>query len=192
MAGFAGDIDLGISRGVCAFDQIIVLAHVGRVAVGTHEIPRLIDAGPEERIAIGEFPVRIQAEPVLACARARAAVPSYPEPLQASPGQFNEVLLKRRNSESKFYLVVVHRAVRSGGMHHETAAPAKEPGSHSVELERDAAEIAKNAAIARGLHRKLMMRSLPTVELAPMAPSAGSGTDKGGVRMVRAGGRFDL
>jgi len=50
VARFAGDIDVRPRIGVAVFGEVMVLAQLGRVALGVHVIPGEIGPGPVKRI----------------------------------------------------------------------------------------------------------------------------------------------
>lgn len=60
VAGLASDIDLGPGRRVAVRGRVVVLAQLGRVALGAHEVPPLIDPGPVQRIARLELLVGVR------------------------------------------------------------------------------------------------------------------------------------
>ena len=95
VAGFAGDVDLRPGRGIGVFLRVVVLAQLGRMALGALEIPGLIDPCPVQRIAGLELLVGIEMEPALAALVLRPAVPGDAERLHPAVGKGDQVLLQR-------------------------------------------------------------------------------------------------
>src|SRR5271163_3986917 len=91
------------------------------MTVGAHEVPVLANSGPVQRIAGAQLQVGMQIEPALAATFASAAVPRDPECLKPTTRHLDEILLQRRDPEGEFDFVIVKRAVRSVGPHHELA-----------------------------------------------------------------------
>ncbi len=93
---------------------IVVLADVGRVALGAHVssssgcTPVQCSSSPAIDVLAG-----IEMEPALPALRLRARVPRDAERLDAAAGQLDQVLLQRRDAERVLDLVVV-RACRRG------------------------------------------------------------------------------
>src|SRR5215469_8107638 len=69
MTSLAADTDLGPGRSESVMRRVIVLAHAGRVALGAHKIPILVELGPVEDVVVADFLVRVEMEPVLAAVR---------------------------------------------------------------------------------------------------------------------------
>jgi len=65
VAGLAADVDVGPGGGVTVGLLVVVLAQVGRVAVGALVVPVLVDAGPVQRIAGLQLLIGIEVEPAL-------------------------------------------------------------------------------------------------------------------------------
>ena len=92
VAGLAGDIDLGPGGRVGVRGRIVVLAQLGRVALGAHEVPGLIDAGPVQRIAGVQVLVGVEVEPALAALILRAARPRRCRaPAGGRPGRRSDI-----------------------------------------------------------------------------------------------------
>src|ERR1700693_800869 len=119
VAGLTCDVDLGVSGGVGAGAQIVILARVGRMAVSTHVIPSLIDTGPVQWIRRRDFLAWIEKEPVLSAPLPRATVPSNSECLQASVRHCNQILLQWRDAQRVLDFVIVNSAVRTVCTDHE-------------------------------------------------------------------------
>src|SRR5208337_3464652 len=66
VACLARDVYLRIGRGKTASGGVVVLAQVGRMAIGAHVVPVLIDAGPVASIMRRDLFPGIQKEPPLA------------------------------------------------------------------------------------------------------------------------------
>jgi hypothetical protein len=63
MAGLARDVDLGILGFVRGRLELIVLSHVGGVALGAHAIPVLVCARPVEWVEMVDAFVGIEVKP---------------------------------------------------------------------------------------------------------------------------------
>src|ERR1700682_820210 len=136
------DVDLGVSGGVRAGAQIVVLAQVGRMAVSTHVIPSLIDTGPVQWIRRRDFLAWIEKEPVLSAALPRTTVPCDSKRLHASARHCNQILLEWRDAKCVFDFVILKGSVRTIGTHHELGVPPKEARSDPVVVEAVIIEIA--------------------------------------------------
>src|SRR5262249_46061811 len=144
-----------------------------------HVVPGLIDGGPMQRIRGLERFAGIEPEPPLTTGHARAAIPRNTESLQASPRKIDQVLLKWRNPEGVLDFVIVQRAVRAVGPDHELSAVVRESRGHTSAGKFLRGKITQDADVRRRLHRQLMVRSLPALELRAMALAAELGPDKG-------------
>src|ERR1700688_2564114 len=51
VARLAGNVNFRVSGGVSARAEMVVFAHVGRMTVGAHEIPVLVESGPMQWVA---------------------------------------------------------------------------------------------------------------------------------------------
>ena len=141
--------------------SVVVLAQVGRMAIGAHVVPVLIDTGPVASVTRRDLLTGIQKEPPLAAALARARVPGDSQRLQTSAGHRDEILLQRIYAERKFDFVVMQRAVRSVGAYHEARSISKEARRDAVVIEAGAIEVAQHRRRVRRLHRQLMVRAAP-------------------------------
>ena len=52
VAGLAADADLREGRGEAIVRRIVVLAHAGRMALGAHEVPVLVQLGPVQDVVV--------------------------------------------------------------------------------------------------------------------------------------------
>ena len=95
MAGLAADADLGPAGGEAVGRRVVILAHAGRVALGAHEVPVLIELGPMQHVVVTDLLVGIEVEPALAALVLRAAVPGDRQRLQPAVGKLDEILLQR-------------------------------------------------------------------------------------------------
>src|SRR3989304_8061521 len=93
VAGPATHRALGPLRLEAVSNQVIVLAHAGRVAVGAHEVPILRWLGPVQLVLVGNPLARVHVEPPLPPTRLGACVPGYGKRLQPSIRERNQILL---------------------------------------------------------------------------------------------------
>ena len=125
VAGLAADADLGPGRGEAVLRRIVVLAHAGRVALGAHEVPVLVELRPVQDVVVADLLVRIEVEPALAALVLRPAVPGDRERLQPAVGKFDQILLQRIEAERVFDLERGELAVRPVGLDEELAVRRK-------------------------------------------------------------------
>src|SRR5260370_37293974 len=125
------------------------------MAVGAHEVPGVIGPGPRQGVDMSDLLLRIQMEPALPASAARTAVPGDAERLQTAAGKADQVLLKRRDSESVSDPVVMQRAVGSVGTGKKVAAAAKKTRRYAVVAEARVVEISQHRGCRGGLHRQL-------------------------------------
>src|SRR6185437_5853921 len=66
VARFAADADLGPCGGEAVLRSVVILAHAGRVALGAHEVPILIELGPMQHVVVLYVLIVIEMKPALA------------------------------------------------------------------------------------------------------------------------------
>src|SRR5262245_43816137 len=66
VAGLARYVDLRPGGGITILGQIVILAQISRVTLGTHVVPSLVSPRPVERIRVRHALVWIQVKPALA------------------------------------------------------------------------------------------------------------------------------
>ncbi len=108
------------------FRRVVVLAHAGRVALGAHEIPVLVELRPVQDVVVADFFIGIEVEPALSALVLRPAVPGDPQRLQAPVGKFDQILLQGIDAERVFDLEFGGLAVRPVGLDHELAVAPEE------------------------------------------------------------------
>ena len=185
MAGFAADIDFGPNRGKAIARRVVVLAHAGRVALGAHEIPVLVQLRPMQNIIMADFLIGIEVEPALATLVFCTAIPGDRQGLQPSVRERNQVLLQRIDAKSVFDLECGELAVRSVRLDKEAAILAKEPGRHTVIVEPRIVEVAQHRLFGCMLHGEFVLRILPQRCLSAVATRALLTSDKRGRRGLR-------
>jgi len=94
VARLAADADLREARRERASRRVVVLAHVGGVAVGTHEVPVLLALRPVQFVGVREVLARVEVEPALAALVLRPRVPRDRQRLHVAAGQLDQVLLQ--------------------------------------------------------------------------------------------------
>ena len=87
--------------------QVIAAPQVGRVAVGAHPVPVLIDPGPVQLVVVRDLLVGIEVEPALAALLLRPRVPGEAQRLEAPAREGDQILLQRVDAERVVDLVVV-------------------------------------------------------------------------------------
>jgi hypothetical protein len=180
MAGFATHADFRKARGKTIVSRIIVLAHAGRVALGAHEIPVLVQLGPMQDVVVFDLLVRIEMEPALAALLLRAAVPGDRERLQPAVREFDEILLQRIDAEGVLHLERGELAVRSVGLGEKFSVLAEEARAHAEMLEAGVVEIAEHRLIGGVLHRVPVLRCAPQLRLRLVAAGTDLAADEGG------------
>src|SRR3954467_13008763 len=86
VAGLTADTDLGPRSAEAIVLGIVVLSHAGRVALGAHEVPVLVQLGPMQDIVVADLLMGIEVEPALAAVVLRTAVPGDRQRLGQPPG----------------------------------------------------------------------------------------------------------
>src|SRR5262249_19473403 len=112
VAGLAADADFGPGGSEAIVCRVVVFVHSGRMALGTHEVPILVQFGPMQYIIVFDLLVRIEMEPALAGLIFRPAVPGDRQRLQAPVRKLDQILLQRVNAESVLDLEHAELAVR--------------------------------------------------------------------------------
>ena len=62
VAGLAADADLGPGGGEAIAWRVVILAHAGRVALGAHEVPVLVEPGPMQNVVVADLLIRDRGE----------------------------------------------------------------------------------------------------------------------------------
>ena len=191
VTGFAADADFCPGRGEAILHRVIVLVHAGRMALGAHEVPVLVQLGPVQEIVVANFFVRIEVEPTLAPLVFRAAVPGDGEGLQSSIGKFDQILLQRVEAERVLDLEHADLAVRPVGLDQELSVLAEESRTRPVVLKIRIVEVAEHRFLGRVIHGMLVLRRSPKLRFRPMAPRAGLAADEGGLGIGRSRSTFE-
>ena len=174
VAGLAGDVELRPGRRVGVRRRGIALLHVGRVALGAHEVPVLVGARPVQRVAEGNLLLRVEVEPALPSLLRRPGVPADVQRLVPPAGERDEVLLQRIDAEGVGDRVFVELSVGAVGSNEELPVPLEERRRHAEVRERGVAEVAEDGLGGRLLHRAVVVRPFPPRILCRVAGSAGS------------------
>ena len=179
MAGLAADADLGPGRGEAIRLRVIVLAQAGRVALGAHEIPVLVQPGPVQHVVVLDLLAGIEVKPALAALLLRPAVPRNRQSLHAAVGKRDEILLQGVETEGVFHLEHGELAVGAVGLDQKLSILAKKARPQPVRLEARAVEIAQHGLVGRMLHRPAVLRHVPQFRFRRVAARAGLAADKG-------------
>ena len=126
-----------------------------------------------QRIVRPHAVVRVEREPTLV-----NGVPRDGEALQSSAGHRDQVLLQRFDAEGVGHLELASLAVRPFGLDQEEPVAAEEARRHAFVLEDGVAEVAQHGLVGRRLHRQIVMRAAPSLELTRVALSAARATDE--------------
>ena len=178
VTGLAADIDLRPGGGEMIGRRIVVLAHAGRVALGAHEIPVLVQLRPVQEVAGADLLVGIEVEPALAALVLRAAVPGERERLQAAVGKLDEILLQRIDAEGVLDLEGGELAVGPVGLDQEFSVLAEEARVDAEIVEARIVEVAEHRAVGGVIHRELVLRGEPQLGLRLVAAGAGVAADE--------------
>ena len=179
MAGLATHADLGEAGGEAVVGGVVVLAHAGRVALGAHEVPVLVQLGPVQDVAVLDLLVGIEMEPALAADVLRPAVPGDRQRLQPAVGKLDEILLQRIEAERVLDLERGELAVRPVGLDQVLAVLAEKARAHAVMVERRIGEVAEHRLVGGVVHRVPVLRRAPQLRLRLMAAGAGLAADEG-------------
>ncbi len=156
---------------------IVVLGDAGRVALGAHVVPVLVQLGPVQLVVGADRLVRVEVEPALAARGLGAAVPGDRQRLQASVGELDQVLLQRLDPEGVFHLEGGEPAIRPVRLDQEPVAVAEEARPHAEMVEGCAGEVAEHRSLGRVVHRHSVLRAGPRLELGRVAAGAGLAAD---------------
>ena len=167
---------------------VVVLVHVGRVALGAHEVPVLRGRVQCSGSVVSDVLLRIEVKPALAALRLRARIPGDRERLHAAVGRFDQVLLQRLDAEGVLDLEVGELAVGSVGADEILPVAPEEGRRHPGVGEVRIVEVAQHACGRCVLHRELVLRALPRGVLLVMALGTGLRAD---VVSLRKGRRRD-
>ncbi len=158
------------------------------MAVGAHEVPVLLPAGPVQFVRVIDAVARVQVKPALAAFGLRARVPRDRQRLHPAIRQFDEVLLQRRHAERVPNLKVPKRPVRRVGADDELAIAFEERGCDRPVREACGVEISEYVPGLGNLHRPAVVRRLPRVVFRGVALTAGRRADVFGLRHRRGWG----
>ncbi len=172
MAGLATDVDFCPGRCEGIRLHRIVFLQIGGMTLGAHVVPVLFTTGPVQQIVMRNEFVRIQVVPALPTIGATPGIPGDRQRLYMAIRHLNQVLLQRRNAKGEFDRELLEFTVCIVSAD-QVISIACEKCTHHIEiLELDAGEIAQNGVRRRLLHSKLVMRSLPQLELRRVALAA--------------------
>ena len=177
VAGFAADVDVRPGGRVAVGLRIVVLVEVGRVALRAHAVPVLRRVGPVKPVVRVDVLDRGDAEPAVL-----ARVPGDRQGLQAPARERHEVLLQREPAEGVGDLELAHLAARPVGVDEIAPVAAVETGGHAEQRELGVVEIAEHGFGTGDVHRQVVVRPGPALELGLVAVLAALAADKGGRR----------
>src|SRR5258708_9209592 len=93
VARLATDADLGEGRCEPVVCRVVILPNAGRMALGAHEVPVLVEFCPMQHIVVTDFLLRIEVKPTLTASVLCPAVPRDGQRLQSAVRKLNAVLL---------------------------------------------------------------------------------------------------
>ena len=172
MTRLAVDVHIGPAGRVAIGSKIIVLLQIGGMAARALIVPSLVASGPMEAIASAQDLGGVKGKPALTALCLRTAVPGDAERLIAATRKGDQILLKRKDAEGVGDFIIMRRAVRPLGPHHEFIAIARKNRGDAVMGERCVGEITKDRGGIRLLHGESVMRSLPAFGLRRMTTGA--------------------
>ena len=152
VTSLAADADFREGRGEAVVRRVIVLVHAGRMALGAHEIPVLVQLRPMQDIVVLDLFIGIKVKPALSAFVLRSAVPGERQCLQPAVRKFDEILLERIDAEGVFHFERRELAVRTIGLDKVLPVLAKEAGVDAVIVEACVVEVAQNRFAGRVLH----------------------------------------
>ncbi len=142
VASLAADADLLPRRREGVVGRVVILAHAGRVTLGAHEIPVLVELRPMQNVGVADRLARIEMEPALTALLLRPAVPRDGERLNPPVRKRDQILLQRIEAEGVFDLVFRKLAVRAVRLDIEFSVPLIESGLDAEMLEARIVEVA--------------------------------------------------
>ena len=152
----------GVTRGIKSHLKI------GRVALGAHVIPVLLQARPVQFVIRRNVLVGVLMKPALTAFGLRPRVPGKRERLQTPTGEFDQVLLQWLDTkcvdDPKFAIV----ARRIGCPHIKAVVSREELRSGTEIVEARVVEIAEHSICICDLHGELVVRAKPVVECVSM------------------------
>ena len=182
MTGLAADADLGPGGVKAVGVSVVILAHAGRVALGAHEVPILIELGPMQHVVVADVFVGIEMEPALAAVSLRPRIPGQRQRLHAPVGKLDEILLQWIEAESVFHLESRQLAVGTVGLDEELTVLLEETRVHAVIVEARIVEVAEHGLVAGVRHGIRVLRAVPERGLVAMAGGASVAADIGELR----------
>ena len=160
VTGLAADVERAPRRPVRVGRGIVALSQVRRVALGAHQVPVLIAAGPVQGLPGRDRLVRGEGQPAL-----RLGVPCRSETLQPPAGESDQILLERRDAERVRDLEIGDGAFGALGVYEEPSVPPEEARCHSEMGEPGVLEVAQHGVLVGSLHRPFMVRAHPRAVL---------------------------
>ena len=152
MAGLAADTDFR-PRGVEAIvGSVVILPYAGRMALGAHEVPVLIELGPVQHVVVLDLLIGVEMKPALAALVLRPAVPGDGERLYPAVGKFDQVLLQGIDAECVFHFEGRKFAVGTVGLDEEFVILFEKAGMNAKIVEPGIIEIAKYGSGGSVLH----------------------------------------
>ena len=173
VAGLAGDTDILPAGAIAVGGRVVVLSQVGRVTLGAHVIPVLLQLGPVQLIARADVLVRVQVHPALAALRARTGIPGDRQRLQPTIRKGHQILLQRIDPEGVADFKVLLAPIRTVSADEELVVPAVEARGDLAVHELRIVKVAQDRRRGGFLHGKLMVRAQPVLVLRCVASLAG-------------------
>ena len=123
VAGLAGHVERRPGGMVAVRLQVIAAPQIGRVAVGAHPVPVLVDPCPMQLVVVRDLLVGIEMKPALAALLLRPRIPGQAQRLEAPARKRDQILLQRVDAERVVDPIVVQRPVGAFGLGSRTRRP---------------------------------------------------------------------
>src|SRR4051794_17948015 len=149
------------------------------MALGTHEIPVLIQLGPVQDIVVFDLFVWIQMKPALTTLLLWPSVPCKRERLHATIWKLNQILLQRIHAKGVLDFKGCELPIRVVGFNEELSISFEKPRVHIIVIEARVIKIAQHRLRRGMLHGVLVLRGLPEICFRPMASRADLASDEG-------------
>src|ERR1700730_970973 len=119
VARLATDADFRPNRVEAIIGRIVAFLYAGRMALGAHEVPVLIELGPVQNVVVFDLLFGIEMKPPLTTLVLGPAVPGDRKRLYPAVGKFDEILLQRIDAVRVLHLKGRKLAVKPIGLDEE-------------------------------------------------------------------------
>src|SRR6516225_10229634 len=119
VACLAADADFRPGGVETVAGRVVVFLHAGRMTLGAHEIPVLVEPGPVQHVVVLDLLIRIEMKPALAALILGPAVPGDRKRLDAAIRELDQVLLEGIDAKGVLHLEGRKLAVGAAGLDEE-------------------------------------------------------------------------